>query len=178
MNLNLALACIPALTIALFGNPSDLHAAQSAKLTACSLITDGDAKEFAVGAFDRSSLSDTACKIDVMADGFVVRYLYLTISPLPPDIKDPNYARDSVSQRLKNDQQDGGKPLKCSITGATHFGCLDVASPMGSFKPGQRAARVLLGKGNTVVELTVFHDKRPNLDMAKDLAEKVFKRLP
>lgn len=49
MNRKFALACIPALTIALFGNPSDVRAAQPAKLTACSLITDGDAKRFAMG---------------------------------------------------------------------------------------------------------------------------------
>ena len=81
MNYKLALACIPALTIALAGNLSVSHAAQPAKLTACSLLPDGDIKEFA------------------------------------------------------------------------------------------------MGKGNSKVELTVFHDKRPNLDVAKELAEKVFKRL-
>lgn len=179
MNYKLALACIPALTIALFCDPSNSHAASPAKLAACSLFTEGDIKEFAMGKHDRKSDPDS-CHITVFNEdsGIYIRYLHLTVLQLPPDIKDPNFARDSVSQSFKNDQQDGGKPLKCSIAGAPHLACLDVASPMGSFKPGQRAARVILGKGNSKVELTVFHDKRPNLDVAKELAEKVFKRMP
>jgi hypothetical protein len=179
MNHKLALACIPPLLVALFGATSETHAAGPAKLTACSLITDADVKEFAMGKYERKSDPDS-CHITVFNEdgGIYIRYLYLTVLKLPPDIKDPNFAKDSVSQSFKNDQQDGGKPLKCSIAGATHYACLDVASPAGSFKPGQRAARVMLGKGTTKVELTVFHDKRPNLDVAKELAEKVFKRMP
>lgn len=92
--------------------------------------------------------------------------------------KNPDFAKYTVPYESDKAKRDGGKPLQCSIAGATHFACLDVAPLHGSFKPGQRAAHIILGKGDYIVSLTVIHDKRPNLDVAKELAEKIFKQLP
>jgi hypothetical protein len=167
------------LALAVLGNPTATRAAQPAKLTACSLIPDSDAKAFAAGKYDRSEMSETSCVIEVMEGEYFNRHLFLSITRLPPEIpKYPDFAKDSVSQSADNAKRSGGKPLQCTIAGATHFACLDVSAPMGSFKPGQRAVQVLAGKGNTSISLTLFHDKRPNLEVAKELAEKIVKRLP
>jgi len=163
---------------ALLGAASVTHAAQPAKLTACSLIPDGDATEFAMGKYDRNDDSSTSCRIEVFEGGVFVRYAFLALQQLPRNAsKEPDYAKNIVSQSSSDTKQDGGKPVKCVIASATHFACFDVAAPIGSFKPGQRMVKVIAGKGNNAITLTVFHNKKASLEAATELAEKIVKRL-
>jgi len=163
---------------ALLGAAFATHAAQPAKLTACSLIPDGDATQFAMGKYDRNEDSSTSCRIDVFEGGVFVRYAFLALQQLPRNAsKEPDYAKNVVSQSSNDTKQEGGKPLKCVIASATHFACFDVAAPIGSFKPGQRLIKVIAGKGNNAITLTVFHNKQASLEAATALAEKIVKRL-
>jgi hypothetical protein len=171
-------ACLAALGLGLW---IAAVAPASAELTACTLIPDDDARAFAGADFDRDDGAPTTCSIDTMQDGFFNRYLFVTLEQfeLPPGMKPfPDYAKERVAASVENEKLDGGKPVACKVAGPKHFACFDVASPMGSFKEGQRAALVLFAKGDAFVRITVFHDERPNLEVGTELAAKIYQRLP
>jgi hypothetical protein len=154
----------------------------AAELTACSLISDAEAKAFAGADVEREDDAPTTCSIDTMKDDVFNRYLYLTFEQfeLPPGMKMEgfDYAKERVAESAANEASTGGKALPCKVAGAKHFACFDVASPAGSFAEGQRAALVMVGKGKSFVRLTLFHDERPNLEVATELAAKIHERLP
>lgn len=153
----------------------------AAELTACSLVTDAELKAFTGGEFEREDMPPSGCSVDTMKDEVFNRYLYWTLEQfeLPPGMQPyPDYGKDRVAGSVENETFGGGKPVACKVKGPKHFACFDVASPMGSFKEGQRAALVLFAKGDAFVRITVFHDERPNLEVGTELAAKIYQRLP
>ena len=56
--------------------------------------------------------------------------------------------------------------------------CLEVNSPMGTFKEGQRMVKILFGKNKAFVKIEGFRDFRADLDAALKLAAKIMAKLP
>lgn len=149
------------------------------KLTAAKLLTDADAKEF-MGAvkFDRQGgdlgPAATTASIKAMADDVFSHHLTLYLQPMPAQIPNyPNYVKDMVEQASST-----GRKLECTVKGAAASACMEVDSPLGSFKDGQKMVKVVFGRGRNFVKIDAFRDFQADLEAVVKLAEKIVARLP
>lgn len=150
---------------------------------AASLLTDADIKEFAPVAAEREVGElggSTFITVKVMKGDVFSHHLTVYLQTMPREIPAyPNYVKDMVTQTAELAMpSDKPRKLPCTIPGSPAAACLDVNSPMGSFKEGQRMVKVLFGKNRSFVKIEMFRDFRADADFATKLAAKIVARLP
>jgi hypothetical protein len=153
------------------------------KNTAAALVTEADAKEFADIKLDRhtgNSGGTTFVEFKATKGDVFSHHMTVYLQTMPPDIPAyPNFVTDAVTQGVDAVMpSDKPKKLTCTVPGSSASACLEINSPMGTFKEGQRMVSVRFGKGRNYVRIELFRDFRADLDFALKLAAKIMTRLP
>ena len=152
------------------------------KNTAAALVTDADAKEFAAIKVDRhtgNSGDTTFVEFKAMKGDVFSHHMTVYLQSMPADIPAyPNFVKDVVTQGVEAVMpSDKPKKLTCTVPGSPASACLEINSPMGTFKEGQRMVSVRFGKGRNYVRIELFRDFRADLDFALKLAAKIMTRI-